>query len=489
MFLFFSKVAISLPNLYRGNWTGNVTLGTTNTTIIDQSSFQFEIETITNVSNVTGVSARAVFRNTSYVIFPAHRLSFSGIAVKNKTEFFLFSIPNMPALNAEKAITLISDAALYCNQTNYENLDLIFKTLYEKNQKFFSTYQIVGIIFHIEKYLVAKNTFDLDEGISGKIIFNKYDNITFTGSLFDMRKYIVEGMKYGVFTAITVILNWYAWQSLTKSFSSTMSLGMLSVHSFILHIGFDFSYALFVFDFSMQAIEFLGLYAFVFICMVSIYFVIQMKELALIWRANNNDLEDVQPEDLRMVFFKFFSEVSLLISLTSISISAVFDFPGLCLPFLYSFFIPQIVHSAITPGKKKGDEIFIILITLQRLFPLWYFSVYHQNIVETFCPKAAIFCTIYVLLQVVIILLQNKFGGCFFLPKSLRPAVFDYHSIQPPPNSECAICMANIEEGEDTMVTPCHHAFHTECLSRWMNEQLVCPICRATLPPLSESSV
>ncbi|KAI8926783.1 hypothetical protein BC831DRAFT_425303 [Entophlyctis helioformis] len=33
------------------------------------------------------------------------------------------------------------------------------------------------------------------------------------------------------------------------------------------------------------------------------------------------------------------------------------------------------------------------------------------------------------------------------------------------------------------MVTPCHHIFHTECLERWMEIKLECPVCRAELPP------
>ena len=51
-------------------------------------------------------------------------------------------------------------------------------------------------------------------------------------------------------------------------------------------------------------------------------------------------------------------------------------------------------------------------------------------------------------------------------------------------DTDCAICMCPVEfdEPNSFMITPCHHAFHTECLNRWMDVKLECPTCRAILP-------
>lgn len=38
--------------------------------------------------------------------------------------------------------------------------------------------------------------------------------------------------------------------------------------------------------------------------------------------------------------------------------------------------------------------------------------------------------------------------------------------------------------GEEYMVTPCKHIFHTECLENWMRYKLQCPVCRNSLPPV-----
>ena len=51
-------------------------------------------------------------------------------------------------------------------------------------------------------------------------------------------------------------------------------------------------------------------------------------------------------------------------------------------------------------------------------------------------------------------------------------------------DTDCAICMCPVEfdEPNSFMITPSHHAFHTECLNRWMDVKLECPTCRAILP-------
>ena len=51
-------------------------------------------------------------------------------------------------------------------------------------------------------------------------------------------------------------------------------------------------------------------------------------------------------------------------------------------------------------------------------------------------------------------------------------------------DTDCAICMSAIDYNDPAsfMVTPCHHAFHTDCLYKWMDVKLECPPCRAPLP-------
>lgn len=48
--------------------------------------------------------------------------------------------------------------------------------------------------------------------------------------------------------------------------------------------------------------------------------------------------------------------------------------------------------------------------------------------------------------------------------------------------NECAVCKDEIEDGADiTRIPQCRHYFHQECLSRWIQLQAWCPVCRSSL--------
>jgi Ring finger domain len=42
----------------------------------------------------------------------------------------------------------------------------------------------------------------------------------------------------------------------------------------------------------------------------------------------------------------------------------------------------------------------------------------------------------------------------------------------------------DIRKRRDCMLALCHHLFHRECLSQWMDVKMECPICRTELPAL-----
>ncbi|OEL12909.1 hypothetical protein BAE44_0026069 [Dichanthelium oligosanthes] len=47
---------------------------------------------------------------------------------------------------------------------------------------------------------------------------------------------------------------------------------------------------------------------------------------------------------------------------------------------------------------------------------------------------------------------------------------------------ECAICLAEFEEGEAVRVLPpCGHGFHAACIDKWLRAHSTCPSCRGIL--------
>jgi len=44
----------------------------------------------------------------------------------------------------------------------------------------------------------------------------------------------------------------------------------------------------------------------------------------------------------------------------------------------------------------------------------------------------------------------------------------------------CSICLQPYQ-GEEVLMLPCLHSFHSECICQWAHRQMICPLCRETL--------
>ncbi|XP_057513851.1 RING-H2 finger protein ATL66-like [Actinidia eriantha] len=48
--------------------------------------------------------------------------------------------------------------------------------------------------------------------------------------------------------------------------------------------------------------------------------------------------------------------------------------------------------------------------------------------------------------------------------------------------SECSICLGLFEDEEIIKVLPeCQHAYHSDCVDKWLSTRSSCPLCRASL--------
>ncbi|WVZ56875.1 hypothetical protein U9M48_007346 [Paspalum notatum var. saurae] len=58
------------------------------------------------------------------------------------------------------------------------------------------------------------------------------------------------------------------------------------------------------------------------------------------------------------------------------------------------------------------------------------------------------------------------------------------------PSVECAVCLAEISDGERGRLLPwCGHRFHVACIDRWFRANSTCPLCRAAAVVGQEGAV
>jgi len=48
-------------------------------------------------------------------------------------------------------------------------------------------------------------------------------------------------------------------------------------------------------------------------------------------------------------------------------------------------------------------------------------------------------------------------------------------------NKSCTICLGDFETSDDVTALPCNvkHTFHTPCITNWLKERNICPLCKA----------
>ncbi|CAN6312357.1 unnamed protein product [Urochloa humidicola] len=70
--------------------------------------------------------------------------------------------------------------------------------------------------------------------------------------------------------------------------------------------------------------------------------------------------------------------------------------------------------------------------------------------------------------------------------RSVGPLVCTYRRADGWREAACAVCLAELADGEAVRVLPaCMHYFHAECVGEWLLAHATCPLCRAPLDPVA----
>ncbi|CCE78342.1 Piso0_000963 [Millerozyma farinosa CBS 7064] len=208
-----------------------------------------------------------------------------------------------------------------------------------------------------------------------------------------------------------------------------------------------------------------------------------------------------------------------------------FEFFGFV--FINSYWVPQFFRNTLKNRRQAFSWPFVYGTSALRLLPILYLALYSENpFRHHYDPALAATVSIWVLVQLSLLHLQEMYGARFWINEKWLPKAYDYHpllqvsdvehhyvsdilaSIKSQPYDptkasvlqakvDCSICMSEVTvpllsnlaaqkllstadklHQQKYMVTPCHHIFHTDCLEDWLSYKLQCPVCRSALPPV-----
>jgi hypothetical protein len=232
-----------------------------------------------------------------------------------------------------------------------------------------------------------------------------------------------------------------------------------------------------------------------------VFSIMELRMVLMIWKARtpeafNDGFMSVRRE-LGKVYSRFYC--SLLVGLALVY--HFWDILGVLIFLSYSFWVPQIVASAIHDARKPCTKKYLFGMSASRLYLPLYMWACPQNFVGAILrtgPRPFMACSLvlWVGLQVGVLVAQEKYGPRFFVPQQFLPVKYNYrravpHIHQSLDDAErgesdelsCSICLNEVDVSANKyMVTPCNHFFHDTCLERWMDVKQECPVCRTALP-------
>mmetsp|Transcript_5222 Transcript_5222/g.19155 ORF Transcript_5222/g.19155 Transcript_5222/m.19155 type:complete len:558 (-) Transcript_5222:137-1810(-) len=227
-----------------------------------------------------------------------------------------------------------------------------------------------------------------------------------------------------------------------------------------------------------------------------IFSIFEMRYLLAIWKArrpSNFEGWGSMRRELSILYSRFYgcllAGIIFMYQLQGLLRYVIFLF--------YAFWIPQILSNVERDSRKALHPQYIIGVSVTRLaIPLYMYGCPQNFMRVEPNPTVCLLLVGFVALQAGVLLLQHYFGARCFIPARFLPLKYDYYRVLKSISSleegsagevDCVICMLPIDVTQrkpHLMTTPCDHMFHANCLQKWMDIKMECPVCRRPLPPL-----
>eukprot|EP00923_Selenidium_pygospionis_P018999 GHVN01033147.1.p1 GENE.GHVN01033147.1~~GHVN01033147.1.p1 ORF type:complete len:660 (-),score=94.42 GHVN01033147.1:1070-3049(-) len=332
-------------------------------------------------------------------------------------------------------------------------------------------------------------------------------SIRFIADEVDLDNLETKVMYFTLFISLKILMEWRFSAMLIHSRVNSQRLhSNLSFISLMMQCGNDITEAVFLFVAGLSSNFQVPSFTLMFLLKAFFLVCIDARLLACVWASRNRELAAEGEDALlrRARTYRLFAGVSVLLCIPVYFLMRWVPFTIVSLAHLY--WVPQIFRDVWKGQRRSLPPVYIVGLSLSRLaFPLYLWgcpvTIFTGDVLDrvpsapspTICVSIAFLTT----LQVVVMLLQRRYGSRFFVPLSWLPHVYDYHrhvtvadmkgvDSESGGAVDCVICMTDVGVSDrGRVVTPCDHMFHGECLQQWMDVKMECPACRGALPPFA----
>jgi len=228
-----------------------------------------------------------------------------------------------------------------------------------------------------------------------------------------------------------------------------------------------------------------------------LFSLLEVRYVLTIWRCQNREIFAAGWDEVRRHVSQFHSYFHGTLFAGLLVIFNCLDYLDVFVLIFQVYWVPQIVHDIFHGSKASFQPRFLLGISATRSLSLIYLwgcpaTIFSGDLYPALPHAPSMrFCITVVLLQVLqlgVMLSQQKLGPRWFVPRAFLPHVYNYQRVaMEAEEAECVICMGELgnDGSQAAAITPCDHMFHSACLERWMDIKMECPTCRTPLPPMS----
>jgi len=311
----------------------------------------------------------------------------------------------------------------------------------------------------------------------------------------DMDKVINKASNYAIIEMLITLLqilllvvqlNYTSTQTRTAKVSIT-TIGMMAV----VDVGYAFTYL----SSGMFFVSLFGAFVVTAILKLVLFSVFEMRYILIIWKSRRPQEVAINRATFQRQQVYFYSRMYLCVFALLFLLWKFSSFRKFFFFVVLSFWVPQIISNMVRETPDPFHNMCLLGMTASRLFtPLYiygcpdnFFNLIVETDVSIYDPTFCWLLVLWSIVQILVMLVQRRFGPRVLIPQRFLPAKYDYNRKIPEPlrNSDCAICMLPVNGVDiEHMLTPCNHIYHRDCLRQWLLHKMECPTCRAELPPL-----
>ena len=334
---------------------------------------------------------------------------------------------------------------------------------------------------------------------------------------------------YAYFMVVIALLNYIGAQNLFHSIYQDLNFTKKLSKSTILLVCLQ---DCFIFLYNIQ-LGFTYLDTWNYVSVIVWYFVlfcfVDYRLLLYVWRyQNHREFDELTEHQFRNKLYFFQMKIYLVILVYLYFMWRYFLNINLVL--LNSFvLVPQILHHIQSPEPPTFNKSFLVMFTALKYLIFMYLRGCPNNILQIryyYCLPLMGLAVIFV--SWMLLYHQENYGSRGFLPKLFKGNHYEYwiemteftktnvkdqeKLKEAQDEFSCCICLTSLLNEENNnpkdesinrklkskvlnrilkdkgqkylMKTPCGHAFHADCLMRWMEIKMECPNCRTHLPQI-----